>query len=100
MALITRAFYGLTTSAERFRTLLADYLRSLGFNPSRYDRDVLVRLREKRMAMTTSAPMLTILKLLHKMQIVGLLRSHTTSWLSPMVLVVTTCVMTILTMKI
>ncbi len=48
MALITRALYGLTTSAERFRTLLADYLRSLGFNPSRYDRDVWMRLRDKK----------------------------------------------------
>ena len=48
MALITRALYGLTTSAERFRTLLADYLRSLGFTPSRYDRDVWMRLRDKK----------------------------------------------------
>lgn len=46
IALIVRALYGLTTSAERFRTLLADYLRSIGFVPTRYDRDVWMRLRE------------------------------------------------------
>ena len=40
MALITRGLYGLIKSAERFRTLLADFLHSLGFNPSRCDRDV------------------------------------------------------------
>ena len=48
MAIITRALYGLTTSAERFRTLLADFLRSLGFSPSRYDRDVWMRLRDDK----------------------------------------------------
>ena len=46
IALITRALYGLTTSAERFRTMFADYLRSLGFTPARYDRDVWMRLRD------------------------------------------------------
>ncbi len=45
IALIVRALYGLTTSAQRFRTLLADFLRSLGFVPTRYDRDVWMRLR-------------------------------------------------------
>ena len=34
IALIIRALYGLTTSAERFRTLFADFLRTLGFNPT------------------------------------------------------------------
>lgn len=48
IALIIRALYGLTTSAERFRTLLADFIRSLGFVPTRYDRDVWMRLREAR----------------------------------------------------
>ena len=47
IALIVKALYGLTTSAERFRTLLADFIRSLGFKPSRYDRDVWMRLREE-----------------------------------------------------
>ena len=34
IAIIVRALYGLTTSAERFRTMLADFLRTLGFTPS------------------------------------------------------------------
>lgn len=46
IALIIRALYGLTTSAERFRSLLADFIWSLGFVPTRYDRDVWMRLRE------------------------------------------------------
>lgn len=46
IAIIVRALYGLTTSAERFRTLFADYLRDMGFKPTRYDRDVWMRLRE------------------------------------------------------
>ena len=46
IAIIVRALYGLSTSAERFRTLLADFLRSMGFVPCRYDRDVWLRLRE------------------------------------------------------
>ena len=48
IALITRALYGLTTSAERFRTLFADFLRTLGFHPTRYDRDVWMRLRDSK----------------------------------------------------
>ena len=44
IAIIRKALYGLTTSAERFRTLLADFLRSLGFVPTRFDRDVWMRL--------------------------------------------------------
>ena len=48
MAISTRTLYGLTTSAERFRTLLADFLRSLGFSPSRYDRDVWMRLTDAK----------------------------------------------------
>jgi hypothetical protein len=46
IAIIVRALYGLTTSAERYRTLFADFLRGLGFTPTRYDRDVWMRLRE------------------------------------------------------
>ena len=45
-AVIIRALYGLTTSAERYRTLFADFLRGLGFKPTRFDRDVWMRLRE------------------------------------------------------
>ena len=48
IAVIVKALYGLTTSAERFRTLLADFIRSLGFTPSRYDRDVWLRPREEK----------------------------------------------------
>ena len=47
IAIIYKALYGLTTSAERFRTLLADFIRSLGFTPSRYDRDVWLRSRDR-----------------------------------------------------
>ena len=48
IAIIVRALYGLTTSAERWRTLFADFLRSLGFVSTRYDRDVWMRLREDK----------------------------------------------------
>ena len=48
IAVIFKVLYGLTTSAERFRTLLADFIRSLEFKPSRYDRDVWLRLREEK----------------------------------------------------
>ena len=48
MAVITWALYGLTTSTERFRTLLAHFLRSVGFSPSRYDRDVWMKLRQSK----------------------------------------------------
>jgi Reverse transcriptase (RNA-dependent DNA polymerase). len=46
IAIIVHALYGLTTSAEHYRTLFADFLRGLGFVPTRYDRDVWMRLRE------------------------------------------------------
>ena len=46
IAIIVRALYGLTTSAERFRTMLADYLRTIEFIPSRFDRDVWMRMRD------------------------------------------------------
>ena len=48
MALITRALYGLITSAERSRTLLEDYLHFLGFILLRYDHDVWMRLRDTK----------------------------------------------------
>ena len=35
-----RALCGLTTSTERFRTILIDFLRTLEFTPSHFDRDV------------------------------------------------------------
>ena len=40
LAIIVKALYGLTTSAERFRSKFADLLRNVGFKSSRYDRDV------------------------------------------------------------
>ena len=46
IAIIVKALYGLTTSAERFHTLFADFLRSVGFIPTRFDRDVWMRLRD------------------------------------------------------
>ena len=46
IAIIIKALYGLTTSAERFHTLFADFIRSIGFIPTRFDRDVWMRLRD------------------------------------------------------
>ena len=46
VAIIIKALYGLTTSAERFHTLFADFIRSIGFTPTRFDRDVWMRLRD------------------------------------------------------
>ena len=46
IAIIVRALYGLTTSAERFRTMLADFIRTLGFKPSHFDRDLWMRMRD------------------------------------------------------
>ena len=48
VALITRAQYGLASITERFRTLLADFPRSLGLSPSRYDRDVWTTFRGEK----------------------------------------------------
>ena len=42
LAVIVRALYGLTTSAERFRTKFANLLRGIGFKSSCYDCDVWV----------------------------------------------------------
>ena len=48
IAIIVRALYGLTTSTEIFRTMLADFLRTLEFTPSRFDRDIWMRLRDEQ----------------------------------------------------
>lgn len=48
MAIITRALYGLTTSAEGIRSLLADFFCPLGFNSSQYNRDFLIRIRDEK----------------------------------------------------
>ena len=47
IAIIRKAVYGLMTSAERFHTLFAYFLRSLGFIPTRFDQDVWMGLREE-----------------------------------------------------
>ena len=44
IAIIERALYGLTTSAKRFRTMLEDFLRTLDFVPSLFDKDDWMRL--------------------------------------------------------
>lgn len=41
-----KALYGLRSSSRAFRTHFADFLRSLGFSATRYDRDVWMRKRE------------------------------------------------------
>ena len=47
IAIIVRALYGLTTFAERFRMMLAIFLRTLGFIPSCFDIDVCMRMRDE-----------------------------------------------------
>ena len=42
-----KALYGLRSSSRAFRTHFADFLRSLGFSATRYDRDVWMRKREE-----------------------------------------------------
>ena len=47
VALLVKALYGLTTSAhQQWRNMLADFLRSMGFKPARFDRDVWMRERD------------------------------------------------------
>ena len=41
--IIKKALYGLKTSGERWHAHLADTLRSIGFVPTRYDKDVWIR---------------------------------------------------------
>ena len=43
-----KALYGLRSSSRAFRAHFADFLRSLGFFATRYDRDVWMRPREER----------------------------------------------------
>ena len=45
---LNKALYGLRTSGRAFRNTFADFLRQLGFFPTRYDRDVWMRLREEK----------------------------------------------------
>ena len=44
---LKKALYGLRSSSRAFRAHFADFLRSLGFFASRYDRDVWMREREE-----------------------------------------------------
>ena len=43
IVVIRKALYGLVTSAERWHQHFADTLRSFGFTPTKYDRDVWIR---------------------------------------------------------
>jgi hypothetical protein len=45
---LNKALYGLSSSSRAFRATFADFLRRLGFVPTRYDRDVWMRLRESK----------------------------------------------------
>ena len=42
-----KALYGLRSSSRAFRAHFADFLRSMGFSATRYDRDVWMRAREE-----------------------------------------------------
>ena len=46
--ILVRELYGLTISAERFRIDFLDYLRTFGFFPCCFDRDVWMRLRDEQ----------------------------------------------------
>ncbi len=46
IAILVKALYGLTTSAHQWRNMLADFIRSMGFKPTRFDRDVWMRQRD------------------------------------------------------
>ena len=45
---INKALYGLRTSSRAYRETFAAFMRTIGFEPSRYDRDVWIRLREDK----------------------------------------------------
>ena len=45
----------LKTSAEKFRTILVNFVRTLAFDPSHFNRDFQIQLRNKNQSMTTSA---------------------------------------------
>ena len=44
VVIIVKALYGLSSSSERWHSHFSDTLRSIGFKPTRYDRDVWIRL--------------------------------------------------------
>ena len=46
IVIIEKALYGLKSSSRAFRNYFADHLRSAGFQPTWYDRDVWIRKRE------------------------------------------------------
>ena len=43
---INKALYGLRSSSRAYRETFAAFMRTIGFEPTRYDRDVWMRLRE------------------------------------------------------
>ena len=43
-----KALYGLRSSSRAFRAYFANFLHSLGFSATRYNHDVLMRVREKQ----------------------------------------------------
>jgi hypothetical protein len=46
IVILNKALYGLRTSSRAFRKTFADFLRTIGFFPTRYDRDVWMRPRD------------------------------------------------------
>ena len=46
VVILERALYGLATSCERWHSHFSDTLRSFGFVPTRYDRDVWIRMAD------------------------------------------------------
>ena len=44
--IIRKALYGLKSSSRAFGQYFAEFLRGCGFKPTRYDRDVWMRLRD------------------------------------------------------
>jgi Reverse transcriptase (RNA-dependent DNA polymerase) len=48
LMIFKKALYGLRSSSRAFRTHFADFLRSMGFSATRYDRDVWMRAREEQ----------------------------------------------------
>ena len=46
VVIIWKALYGLKSSSRAFRLFFAEFLRSCGFKPTRYDRDVWMRVRD------------------------------------------------------
>jgi hypothetical protein len=48
LLIFKKALYGLRSSSRAIRTHFADFLRSLGFTATRYDRNVWIRAREEK----------------------------------------------------